>query len=226
MTVNQSQVVKIDKDVPFELAALVGCGVPTGWGSATHIADVKPGDSVAIIGVGGVGMSALQGAVASGARYVFAIDPVPWKREQAMKFGATHTYASIEEAIVPIMEVTWGRMCQETIITGGEMKGDLVDPALTLTAKGGKCVVTAMGFMSDMDVKLNSFLFSMLQKDLKGNIFGGCNARVDIPQLLDLYKSGQLNLDGMITNRMKIDEINDAFDIMKKGEAIRTVITF
>lgn len=163
-------------------------------GSATHIADVKAGDSVAVIGIGGVGMSALQGAVASGARHVFAIDPVPWKREQALKFGATHAYASIEEAIVPIMEITWGRMCQKTIITVGEMTGDLVDPSLTLTAKGGKCVVTAMGYMADMDVKLNSFLFSMLQKDLKGNIFGGCNARVDIPNLLDLYRSGQLNL--------------------------------
>ncbi len=226
MTVNQSQVVKIDKDVPFELAALVGCGVPTGWGSATHIADVKPGDSVAVIGVGGVGMSALQGAVASGARYVFAIDPVPWKREQAMKFGATHTYASIEEAIVPIMEVTWGRMCQETSITVGEMKGELVDPALTLTAKGGKCVVTAMGFMSDMDVKLNSFLFSMLQKDLKGNIFGGCNARVDVPHLLDLYKSGQLNLADMVTRTYTLEQINDGYRDMLDGKNIRGVIRY
>ncbi|MFF9561575.1 alcohol dehydrogenase catalytic domain-containing protein, partial [Streptomyces albus] len=92
MVVNQSSVVKIDKDIPFEVAALVGCGVPTGWGSATHIADVKPGEDVVIMGVGGVGISALQGAVASGARYIFAIDPVPWKREQALKYGATHAF--------------------------------------------------------------------------------------------------------------------------------------
>ena len=83
MVVHETSVVKIDKDIPFDVAALVGCGVPTGWGSATRMAEVKPGESVVIMGVGGVGMSALQGAVASGARQIFAIDPVPWKREQA-----------------------------------------------------------------------------------------------------------------------------------------------
>lgn len=226
MTVNQTQVVKIDKDIPFELAALVGCGVPTGWGSATHVADVKAGDSVAVIGVGGVGMSALQAAVASGARHVFAIDPVPWKREQAMKFGATHTYASIEEAIVPIMEITWGKMCQKTIITVGEMRGEYVDPALTLTAKAGTCVITAMGHMSDMDVKLNSFLFAMLQKDLKGNIFGGCNARVDIPALLDLYRAGQLNLADMVTRTYTLEQINEGYQDMLDGKNIRGVIRY
>ncbi|MFX1759399.1 zinc binding alcohol dehydrogenase [Rhodococcus gordoniae] len=226
MTVHETQVVKIDKDVPFELAALVGCGVPTGWGSATHVADVKAGDFVAVIGVGGVGMSALQGAVASGARYVFAIDPVPWKREQAMKFGATHTFASIEEAIVPIMEITWGRMCHKTIITVGEMKGEYVDPSLTITGKGGTCVVTAMGHMADMDVKLNAFMFSMLQKELKGNIFGGCNARVDIPNLLDLYKSGQLNLADMVTRTYTLEQVNDGYRDMLEGRNIRGVIRY
>ncbi|WP_026003074.1 NDMA-dependent alcohol dehydrogenase [Rhodococcus sp. R1101] len=226
MTVHETQVVKIDKDVPFELAALVGCGVPTGWGSATHVADVKAGDFVAVIGVGGVGMSALQGAVASGARYVFAIDPVPWKREQAMKFGATHTFASIEEAIVPIMEITWGRMCHKTIITVGEMKGEYVDPSLTITGKGGTCVVTAMGHLADMDVKLNAFMFSMLQKELKGNIFGGCNARVDIPNLLDLYKSGQLNLADMVTRTYTLEQVNDGYRDMLEGRNIRGVIRY
>ncbi|MFZ2529344.1 MAG: NDMA-dependent alcohol dehydrogenase [Rhodococcus sp. (in: high G+C Gram-positive bacteria)] len=226
MTVNQTQVVKIRKDIPFELAALVGCGVPTGWGSATHVADVKAGDSVAIVGVGGVGMSALQGAVASGARHVFAIDPVPWKREQAVKFGATHTFASLEEAIVPIMEITWGKMCQKTIITVGEMRGEYVDPALTITAKNGTCVVTAMGFMSDMDVKMNNFTFAMLQKTLKGNIFGGCNARVDIPNLLDLYTDGRLNLTDMVTRTYSLEQINDGYQDMLDGKNIRGVIRF
>ncbi len=101
-------------------------------------------------------------------------------------------------------------MCHKTIITVGEMKGEYVDPSLTLTAKNGTCVVTAMGFMSDMDVKLNNFMFSMLQKTLKGNIFGGCNARVDIPNLLDLYKSGQLNLADMVTRTYTLEQINEA----------------
>ncbi|QKT12142.1 NDMA-dependent alcohol dehydrogenase [Rhodococcus sp. W8901] len=226
MTVHQTSVVKIEKDIPFELAALVGCGVPTGWGSATHVADVKPGDSVAIIGVGGVGMSALQGAVASGARHVFAIDPVPFKREQALKFGATHAFASMEEAIAPIMEITWGRMCQKTIITVGEMKGEYVDPALTLTAKNGRCVVTAMGHMADMDVKLNAFLFAMLQKDLQGNIYGGCNARVDIPNLLNLYRAGLLNLEDMVTNTYSLEQLNEGYQDMLDGKNIRGVVRY
>ncbi|RVW05558.1 NDMA-dependent alcohol dehydrogenase [Rhodococcus xishaensis] len=226
MTVHETSVVKIDKDIPFELASLVGCGVPTGWGSATHVADVKPGESVAVIGVGGVGMSAVQGAVASGARHVFAIDPVPFKREQALKFGATHAFPSMAEAIAPIMEITWGRMAQKTIITVGEMKGEYIDEALTLTSKAGRCVVTAMGHMADMDVKLNSFLFAMLQKDLQGNIFGGCNARVDIPNLMNLYKAGLLNLDDMVTKTYSLEQLNEGYQDMLDGKIIRGVVRY
>ncbi|NLU82825.1 NDMA-dependent alcohol dehydrogenase [Rhodococcus sp. HNM0569] len=226
MTVHESSVIKIDKDIPFEVAALVGCGVPTGWGSATNIAEVKPGEAVAIVGVGGVGMSALQAAVASGARQVFAIDPVPWKRDQAIKFGATHAFESMEAAIVPIMELTYGRMADKTIITLGHMKGEYIDPALTLTAKSGRCVVTAMGDMADMDVKLNLFLMAMLQKDLKGNVFGGCSSRVEVPNLLNLYKSGQLNLDDMITNYYSLEEINQGYQDMLDGKNIRGVIRY
>ncbi|MDH6279791.1 NDMA-dependent alcohol dehydrogenase [Prescottella agglutinans] len=226
MTVHESQAVKIEKDIPFELAALVGCGAPTGWGSATNIAEVKPGESVAIIGVGGVGMFALQGAVASGARHVFAIDPSPFKREQALKFGATHAFPSMEEAIGPIMEITWGRMCQKTIITVGEMKGEYVDPALTLTAKNGHCVVTAMGHMADMDVKLNSFTFAMLQKSLRGNIYGGCNTRVDIPNLLNLYRAGLLNLEDMVTNTYSLEQVNEGYQDMLDGKNLRGVIRY
>jgi S-(hydroxymethyl)glutathione dehydrogenase/alcohol dehydrogenase len=226
ITVHESSVVKIEKDIPFELAALVGCGVPTGWGSATNIAEIKTGESVAIIGVGGVGMFALQGAVASGARHVFAIDPVPFKREQALKFGATHAFASMEEAIEPIMEITWGRMCQKTIITVGEMKGEYIDPALTLTAKTGRCVLTAMGHIADMDAKLNAFTFTLLQKGLQGNIYGGCNTRVDIPNLLNLYRAGLLNLEDMVTNTYSLEQVNEGYQDMLDGKNIRGVIRY
>lgn len=226
MTVHEYSAVKIDEHIPFEVAALVGCGVTTGWGSATNVAQVRPGDSVAIVGVGGVGMAALQGAVVSGARHVIAIDPVAFKREQALKFGATHAYASLEEAIVPVMELTWGKMCQKVILTMGEMDGTLVDPALTLTAKTGTCVVTSMGNMSDMDVKMNLFLFAMLQKTLKGNVFGGANPRHEIPLLLDLYKSGQLNLQDMISNTYSLEQVNEGYQDMLEGRNLRGVIKF
>lgn len=226
MTVHESSVVKIDKDIPFEVAALVGCGVPTGWGSATRVADVRPGESVVIMGIGGVGMSALQGAVASGARQIFAIDPVPWKREQAVKFGATHTFESAAAAIEPIIALTDGRMAQKSIITVGEMRGEYVEEALLLTGKAGRCVLTAMGHMADMDVKLNMFLFSMLQKDLQGTIFGGGNARTDVPNLLAMYKSGHLNLDDMITRTYSLEEVNEGYRDMLDGKNIRGVIRY
>ena len=116
MTVHESSVVKIDPTIPFEVAALVGCGVPTGFGSATHVADTQPGDTVVVIGIGGVGTSAVQGAAISGASKVIAIDPVPFKRQMAEKLGATHTFPSMEAALEAIGDITWGKMANTTIL--------------------------------------------------------------------------------------------------------------
>ncbi|MDD7812070.1 NDMA-dependent alcohol dehydrogenase [Mycobacterium sp. CSUR Q5927] len=226
MTVHADSVVKIDKDVPFETAAIMGCAVPTGFGSATNVAEVKPGETVIIIGVGGIGMSALQGAVLSGARRVIAIDPVAFKRDAAVKFGATHVYPSMAEAIMPVMEETWGLMADKVIIAVGDMKGEYIEEALTLTAKTGTCVVTGMGSMVDADVKLNLFLFTMLQKTLKGNIFGGGSSHIETPRLVGLYKSGLLKVDEMITTTYKLENINDGYADMVDGKNIRGVITF
>lgn len=226
MTVHQDSVVKIDADVPFETAAIMGCAVPTGFGSATNVAEVKPGETVIVIGVGGIGMSALQGAVLSGARRVIAIDPVAFKRDQAVKFGATHVYPSMAEAIMPVMEETWGLMADKVIIAVGDMKGEYVEEALTLTAKTGTCVVTGMGSMVDADVKLNLFLFTMLQKTLKGNIFGGGSSHIETPRLVGLYKSGLLKIDEMITTTYKLEDINSGYADMVEGKNIRGVITF
>jgi S-(hydroxymethyl)glutathione dehydrogenase/alcohol dehydrogenase len=226
MTVHEDSVVKIDSDVPFETAAIMGCAVPTGFGSATNVADVQAGETVAIIGVGGIGMSALQGAVVSGARHVIAIDPNEWKREQAIKFGATHVYPSMTEAIGPMIDVTHGLMADKTIITVGEMRGEYLEEAMILTAKAGTCVVTGMGSMMDADVKLNLFLFTMLQKTLKGNIFGGGNSHVETPKLVGLYKAGLLNIDEMVTNTYSLENINDGYQDMLDGKNIRGVITF
>jgi S-(hydroxymethyl)glutathione dehydrogenase / alcohol dehydrogenase len=226
MTVHEDSVVKIDPDVPFETAAIMGCAVPTGFGSATNVADVQPGETVAIIGVGGIGMSALQGAVISGARHVIAIDPNEWKREQAIKFGDTHVYPSMAEAIGPMIDVTHGLMADKTIITVGEMRGEYVEEAMILTAKTGTCVVTGMGSMMDADVKLNLFLFTMLQKTLKGNIFGGGSSHVETPKLVGLYKAGLLKIDEMVTNTYSLENINDGYQDMLDGKNIRGVVTF
>ncbi|HZU48461.1 MAG TPA: NDMA-dependent alcohol dehydrogenase [Mycobacterium sp.] len=226
MTVHKDSVVKIDPSVPFESAAIMGCAVPTGFGSATNVAEVQPGDTVAIIGVGGIGMSALQGAVLSGAKHVIAIDPIDFKREQAVKFGATHVYESMAAAIAPMMDLTYGLMADKTIIAVGEMRGEYIEEALTLTAKTGTCVVTGMGAMTDVDVKLNLFLFAMLQKTLKGNIFGGGSSHVETPRLVGLYKSGLLKVDEMVTNTYPLEDINEGYQDMLDGKNIRGVIRY
>jgi S-(hydroxymethyl)glutathione dehydrogenase / alcohol dehydrogenase len=226
MTVHKDSVVKIDKDIPFETAAIMGCAVPTGYGSATNVAQVQPGETVVIVGVGGIGMSALQGAVLSGARNVIAIDPNEWKRDQAIKFGATHVYPSMADAIAPVIDLTYGVMADKVIIAVGDMLGEYIEEALTLTTKTGTCVVTGMGSMMDVDVKLNLFLFTMLQKTLKGNIFGGGSSHVETPKLTGLYKAGLLKIDEMVTTTYSLENINDGYADMLEGKNIRGVIKF
>lgn len=226
MVVHRSSVVKIDPSVPFEVACLVGCGVTTGYGSAVRTADVRPGDDVAIVGLGGVGMAALQGAVSAGARYVFAVEPVEWKRDQALKFGATHVYQDINAALMGIAEVTYGLMAQKVIITVGKLDGADVDSYLTITAKGGTCVLTAIGSLVDTQVTLNLAMLTLLQKNIQGTIFGGGNPHYDIPKLLSMYKAGKLNLDDMVTTAYKLEQINDGYQDMLNGKNIRGVIRY
>ncbi|GAA4812649.1 NDMA-dependent alcohol dehydrogenase [Tomitella cavernea] len=225
-TVHMSSVVKIDEEIPFEVACLVGCGVTTGWGSATNVAEVEPGETVIVVGAGGVGMNSVQGAAVSGAKRVIVIDPSEFHREEAKKFGATHAYPSMAEAIAPVMEMTWGKMADKTIITVGRINGEDIDPALTLTKKGGRVTVVGMGGMADMDVKLNLFLFTMLQKELRGAIFGGANPKAEIPDLLSMYKAGKLNLDDLVTKTYSLEEINQGYEDMLDGKNIRGVILY
>jgi S-(hydroxymethyl)glutathione dehydrogenase/alcohol dehydrogenase len=226
MVVHKSSVVKIDKDIPFEVACLVGCGVTTGYGSAVRSGDIRPGDDVAIVGCGGVGIGALQGAVNAGARYIFAIDPVEWKREQALKFGATHAYPDVDSAMAAIAEITWGKMAQKVIVTVGELKGKDIDAYVNLTAKGGTTVLTAIGSLLDTEVNLNLSMLTLLQKRLQGTIFGGGNPHFDIPQLLSMYKAGKLNLDDMVTRQYKLEQINEGYQDMLEGRNIRGIIRY
>ncbi len=226
ITVHQASVVKIEPDIPLEVAALVGCGVTTGWGSATRVADVRPGENVVVMGAGGVGMNAVQGAAAAGAKRVMVIDPVAAKREWAMEFGATHTYASAEEAMTGVNELTWGRMAEKAIITVGDIQGEDIQNAVSLIGKGGRVVVTGMGNYANMDVKLNLFEFTLLQKDLQGAIFGGANPRAEIPALLSLYQEGQLKLDGLVTKTYALEDINQGYQDMRDGKNIRGMIRY
>jgi S-(hydroxymethyl)glutathione dehydrogenase / alcohol dehydrogenase len=226
MVVHKSSVVKIDPSIPFEVACLVGCGVTTGYGSAVRAGDIRPGDDVAVIGVGGVGMSALQGAVNAGARNIFVIEPVEWKRDAALKFGATHAYPDLESAFGGVAEVTQGLMAKKVIVTVGELHGADVDNYVNLTSKGGTCVLTAIGNMMENNVTLNLSMLTLMQKNLQGTMFGGGNPHFDIPQLLSMYKAGKLNLDDMITRQYTLEQINDGYKDMLEGRNIRGVIRY
>lgn len=226
IVVHQASLVKIDPSIPFEVAALVSCGVTTGFGSATRAAEVQPGDDVVIAGLGGVGVAALLGAVSCGARRIVAIDPVKWKREQALKFGATHAYPDVDAAVTAIADLTAGRMARKVIVTVGRCSGADLDKYMSVTAKGGTCVMTAMGNILETEVTLNLSLFTLLQKRLQGSIFGGGNPQLDIPLLLSMYNSGKLNIDDMVTRRYRLEQVNDGYRDMLEGRNIRGVICF
>jgi NDMA-dependent alcohol dehydrogenase len=223
---NINSLVKIESDLPLDKACLVGCGVTTGWGSATYAADVAPGETVVVVGTGGVGMNAVQGAHLAGARYVIALDPVEFKREQAQQFGATHAVGTVEEAQALLGELTWGRNAEKVIVTVGEGKGADVASYMAMVAKGGKLVFTSVADMNANDVTLNLFDLAMQQKSIVGTIFGSANPRFDIPRLLGLYRSGQLKLDELVTQTYALDDINQGYQDMRDGKNIRGVIVY
>jgi S-(hydroxymethyl)glutathione dehydrogenase/alcohol dehydrogenase len=132
----------------------------------------------------------------------------------------------MEEATAAVGELTWGEMANKVILTPGVMKGEMIEPALTLTAKGGTCVVTAVANMLESEATLNSFMFAMMNKELKGCLFGSGNPRVDIPALLSMYREGQLKLDELVTNRYSLDDINVGYQDMRDGKNIRGVVEF
>jgi len=223
---NQSSVVKVDPDIPWPAVALVSCGVATGFGSAVDRAGVRPGDTVAVLGVGGVGINAVQGARIAGARRIIAVDPVEFKREQAQEFGATHVFSSLDEAIAGVGQLTWGEMCDKVICTFGVMRGELLEPALTLTAKGGTCVVTSVAPMAQMQADVNLFMLAMMNKEIKGTLYGSASPRVQIPRLLSLYREGILKLDELITWTYRLDEVNQGYADIEAGKILRGVIEF
>ncbi len=219
-------VIKVEQDLPLEAVALVSCGVATGWGSATNRANVQPGDTVVVVGIGGIGMNAVQGAAMAGARHVIAVDPVEFKREKAMEFGATHTFSSMEEAFPQVNELSWGMMADKVIMTPGVLYGEMMDLGTKLAGKGGTIVVTGIAPMDQGTSSVNLFELAMWNKEIKGTIFGSLNPRADIPKLLGMYREGQLKLDELITKTYVLDEINEGYRAMRDGENIRGVITY
>jgi S-(hydroxymethyl)glutathione dehydrogenase/alcohol dehydrogenase len=224
--VSEHSVIKVDDDLPLECVALVSCGVATGWGSATKRADVQPGDTVVIVGIGGIGINAVQGAKMAGASRIVAVDPVEFKREKAMEFGATHTFESMEEALPVVEQMTNGDMADKVIMTPGVMHGDLMEMGMALAGKGSTVVVTAVAPMAQREAAINLFQLAMWNKEIKGTIFGSLTPRVDIPRLLDMYRTGSLMLDELVTTRYSLDQINEGYQAMRDGTNLRGVVVY
>ncbi len=222
--VSEASVIRVDEDLPLAAVALVSCGVATGWGSAVSRAGVTPGDTVVVVGIGGIGINAVQGARMAGAKRIIAIDPVEFKREKAMEFGATHTFSSMEEALPQVQEMTWGQMADKVIMTPGVLYGDMMALGTQLAGKGGTIVVTGIAPMTQTQSAVNLFELAMWNKEIKGTIFGSLNPRRDIPALLNMYRDGSLKLDELITRTYTLEQINEGYQAMRDGENIRGVI--
>jgi S-(hydroxymethyl)glutathione dehydrogenase/alcohol dehydrogenase len=221
-----ASVIKIDQGTALDMAALIGCGVPTGYGSAVNAAELKTGDTVVVMGAGGIGSNAIQGARNAGARYVIAVDPVEFKREKAREFGATHAFESPAEALPVITEITRGQLADACIITTSNAEGSQVGEALTLVGKRGRVVVTALGHPADTTVTASLFELTLFEKSVKGALFGSSNPRHDIPRYLELYRLGQLKLDELVTREYRLEDINEGYQDMIEGRNIRGLIRF
>jgi S-(hydroxymethyl)glutathione dehydrogenase/alcohol dehydrogenase len=225
-TVSVDSVVKIDDDIPLDRACLVGCGVSTGWGSAVNSAEVKPGQTVVVMGIGGIGVNAVQGAVHAGAANVIAVDPLLFKREKAGEFGATHTVETMEEAAELARQLTNGQGADSVVISVGINKPEYVTQGLDAIRKGGICVLTAVTPVSETMVPIGLFALTMHHKRLQGALFGASNGTWDIPRQLQLYRDGALKLDEMVTRTYDLDQIDQGYQDLRDGRNLRGIIRF
>ncbi|RUP31148.1 MAG: NDMA-dependent alcohol dehydrogenase [Mycolicibacterium sp.] len=222
--VSQYSVVKIDDWIPLETAVLVGCGVPTGWGTAVNAGEVRPGDTSVIYGAGGLGINAVQGAVKAGAKYVVVVDPVEMKRDAAAKFGATHTFATAEEAAAKVNEITWGQGADQALIFVGTVDETVIQAAAMVIGKGGVVVIAGVSHPEKMTLQWSSCDLVLNEKTIKGTLFGSCNPQYDIIKLLRMYDAGELKLDELVTTTYALEQINQGYQDLVDGKNIRGVI--
>ena len=222
--VDESQVVKIPEDMPMDSAALLACGVITGLGAVVNRAQVEVGSSCVIIGTGGVGLNAVQGAAISGAYPIIAMDLSDNKLEAARAFGATHTVNSGKvDAIKAVKDLTEGRGADYVFVTVGSAQA--LRDGFSMLGPRGMAVMVGLPKMKD-SVTFSPVEFIMGEKVLTGSYMGTTSLKWDIPKLVELYKAGTLKLDELITGRYSLEQINEAIESVERGEALRNVIVF
>jgi NDMA-dependent alcohol dehydrogenase len=218
--------IKIDPNVSLRAAALISCGVSTGYGSAVDRGKVQPGETVVVVGCGGVGSGAIQGAKIAGARQIIAVDLLPFKVERALKIGATHGVASMDEAAQILPDLTEGRMADVVVLTPGLLIGDMIAPAMELASKDGRVVATAISPHADTQVTLSLFRLAMFNQALLGTVFGSSAPRTQVPNLLRLYQSGQLDVDALVSQEYSLDQTQAGYDDLEAGTIVRGVVNF
>jgi Zn-dependent alcohol dehydrogenase len=193
--IHQNSAVKVDDDLPLDKAVL-----------------------------GGIGINAVQGARYAGAKYVIAVDPLENKREKAMELGATHAFATVEEAQEAITDLTRGQMADSAILTPGLMTSEIVAGGFNAVGKGGVVVLTGLNKMMEQNIELPGSILTLFRKTVKGSLFGDCNPTTDIPKILGLYQSGDLKLDEIITRTYTLDQVQEGYDDLLAGKNVRGVV--
>lgn len=224
VVVHESQLVKIPQNMPLDRAALLACGVITGFGVVVNRAQVKPLHSVLVMGVGGVGMNAIQGAALSGARPIIAVDVVESKLQAALKFGATDIVnAKRDDAVDAVKKLTSGRGVEHAFVTVGSVPA--LKQAFQMTGPRGTTYVVGLPPVKDM-LSMLPMEFIRFEKSISGGFMGSTNIQVDIPRLIALYQEGTLKLDEMISGHYPLEKINKAVEASEKGADLRNVIMF
>jgi len=222
MLVHEHAIVRIREDMPLDRAALIGCGVTTGVGAVIHTAKVEPGSSVAVIGCGGVGLSAINGAAIAGAAQVIAIDMVQSKLDLARKFGATHVINSAEVDVKEaVRELTSGGVHYSFEAVGLKQTAE---QAFKILARGGTATIIGMiPVGTTIEIHGPEFL---MERKLQGSNMGSNRFRVDMPRFIDFYLQGKLHLDDLISRRIRLEDVNEGLAALKTGEVARSVIMF
>lgn len=225
-TVHVDSAVKVPTDLPLDRLCLLGCGVGTGWGAAVNSAAVRPGQTVIVVGVGGVGINAVQGAAHAGAGVLIAVDPVEFKRGSALDLGATHAVATLAEAAEIARAHTNGQGADAVIVAAGQVTGEIVAESFAAIRKAGVCVVVGLGRPTDPPPQISMFELVLYEKRLQGSLFGSSNPTADIPWLIEMYRRGQLDLDTLVTRTYPLAEIGRGFADLAAGQVLRPVVVF
>jgi S-(hydroxymethyl)glutathione dehydrogenase/alcohol dehydrogenase len=220
--VAENGLLKIDPSIRLDVAALLGCGVPTGMGAVFNTAKVAAGQTVAVIGCGGVGLSAVQAARIAGARRIVAIDPVPGRLEVARRFGATDVVdASREDPVSAVRDLTDGGVDHAFEVVG---RADTVAQAVAMTGLRG--TTTCVGSITGLTLQIDGTDLALSEKRVQACLMGSNRPRVDVPRYLELYRQGRLFLDEMVTDHVPLEKINDVLAGMVAGEGVRSVVAF